>query len=127
MDNREEITVEISTMFVESFLQHDVNKILLLSNELKFNNAAIENLLLSYHYSEAGRVSHVEIKRDSIFLHKSLSGCFVVEYNTYFAMACSDKGYSNKNKMIINFEINLLDKKMRLSGEEIWERMPDDL
>jgi hypothetical protein len=127
MYNREKTTIEMSTMFVENFLLHDVNKILLLRNELELNNAAIEDLLSGYHYAEAGKVSHVEVKQDSISFNKNLSGCFAAEYNTYFTMACSDKGYSNHNKMMIDFEIDLANKKIRLSGEEIRERTLDDL
>lgn len=126
MSKREEVTIEVSKQFVDSFKLHDSDRAMLFNNELKHHSGTIENLLLGYHYAEAGRVSDVGVRQDSITFNKGINGSFIAEYKTYFAMACSDKGYSNHNKMIIDFEIDLPNKRIQLLGEEIWERLSDD-
>jgi hypothetical protein len=126
MRKREEASIEISKWLVDSFQVHEADHGMLLSNELEQHLEVIENLLLGYHYAEAGKVSHVKVEQDSIIFNKRTSGSFIAEYKTYFAMACSDKGYSNDNKMSVEFQIDLQNKKMRLLGEELQERLPDD-
>jgi hypothetical protein len=96
-----------------------------LINELNFRNLAIKNLLVGYHYAEAGQVNNVVLKEDSARFKNDREGSFKVEYETHYFMACSDNRYDSHNSMIIEFEIDMEKNILILKGEGVLERAPD--
>jgi hypothetical protein len=96
-----------------------------LINELNTKNLAIKDLLVGYHYAEAGQVNNVVLKEDSIEFKNDLEGSFKVEYETHYFMACSDNRYDSRNSMIIEFEVDIEKNVLILRGEEVLERAPD--
>lgn len=96
-----------------------------LINELNSRNLAIKDLLVGYHYAEAGQVNNVVLKENSVQFKNDHEGFFKVEYETHYFMACSDNRYDSHNSMIIEFEIDIEKNILILRGEEVLERAPD--
>ena len=121
---REEVTVGTSTQFTYEMCVED--KINGLITELNSNNSkGLRDLLVSYHYAEAGQVNNPIVRERSIQFKSDLVGCFITEYETHYFMACSDNNYTGRNKMVIEFIIYPIEEMLKLFGEEIHERLPD--
>jgi hypothetical protein len=124
--NREQATIPVSSSFLDSFQLNDADRNRLILKVLMVNISVIENLLMGYHYMAGGRVSDVIVIEESIQFYANLAGSFNISYQTYFSMACSDKGYSTTNVMVIDFEVDFAEPAIILQGEEIRERSHDE-
>jgi hypothetical protein len=122
---REEATIALTDKFIRDVQQAGYKEPIMIL-ELARHNEALRNLLIGYHYAERGQVCNLLYKEGSLEFETGLTGSFTVEYGTDYFMACSDQSYNNRNKMVIGFKICIENNTLRLFGEEIPERTPDE-
>ena len=123
---KEEINIELSNGFIEAIQYHLENKEELLLVELKSKEFSIEEMLNNYYYGEKGKVFNHSVEKDSIQFRDATTGTFTIQYSINYSNGCQDISYNEKDKRAINFEIDLGKGTMKLIGEYIPERMPDE-
>lgn len=99
----------------------------LILTELQLNLKALESLLVSYHYKSRGRVFDVKIQEESLRVLSDETAIFSVRYNIGQFNACADLDYTEKAGMEILVDIDRESNSLRLTGEFVPEREPDEL
>jgi hypothetical protein len=123
---KEETTFEVSDEFIAAFLQNQVNKKALLLREMKRKESFLEAMLNAYHYSEKGKVHDPRVESDSILFNAARSGTFKITYGVVFTNGCQDLTHLDNDNKQIDFEIFPDRRMIKLSGENIPERLPDE-
>ncbi|HEY8934418.1 MAG TPA: hypothetical protein VIM65_04330 [Cyclobacteriaceae bacterium] len=122
---REVTSIELLQHVKDQLLLDKDGRRLILIDVLNARHNVVRDLLVGYHYAEAGQVCNVTLKEDTVEFKNDLGGSFKVAYETHYFMACSDNRYDSHNSMLIEFKISLEKNSLLLSGEEIVERSPD--
>ncbi len=121
----EQTSIELSETRIHAIRNIQEAKNELLVEELINNTTAIENMISGYYYESRGKVYGLNLKKDSIVFEDNLRGYLTLDYSINYFMGCQDLTYDDKNNMRIDFEINIPEKVIKLSGENIREREPD--
>ena len=123
---QEKIKIHLSEHYL-SLAAHQPDATQPLYSELVKNISKINDLLISYHFSKRERIVDLEIDKSSIVITSEGKGNFLVNYTIGMFNACADLDYTQKEKMIIDIEINQKTNEAVLRGEFFPERDPDDL
>jgi hypothetical protein len=121
---QERAKIGISSVALEGIKVEDVDKELIIFNELLANRDKIEDLIISYHYKSRGRVYNVHIEPP--VLSQELAGYFNVRYAIGHFNACADMDTSEDAIMPIEISTDLSLAEINLTGEFIPEREPDE-
>ena len=83
-------------------------------NELMHHKDEINGLLTGYYCQERGTVYEHFIDQSSIETDNNGKGSFIVNFDIYYAL----EGYTDKDKMKIEFQIDLKTGEMILKGDD---------
>lgn len=86
----------------------------------------LKTFLGAYYYEGKGAVEQIQLKKGSLVQVDENSGIFSVNYTVYYHAGCSDVSYTDRQEMKITFEIDFGRKAMKLAGERIPLRAPDE-
>jgi hypothetical protein len=106
--------------FVDEFKGEEIKR------TIKENVKELEILLSYYFKGEGGLVEKVTLT-DNINFMTPTTGTFKVKFKVVYFNACWDIHSDDEEQMILNFDVNLLQKKMRLTGPLWPEREPDEI
>lgn len=124
----EKTNISVSEQFATDILHEHTNKRQLLSTLLDQSIADILMMLSGYYYASRGKVHHLKIDGNSIKFDQVTSGFFTVTFDINYTNGCQDLNYDVENEnMMIYFTIDLPNKLVQLTGQEIPERGPDEL
>ena len=121
---QERTKISISSVALEGIKMQAADKELIIFNELLANKSKIEDLIISYHYKNRGRVYNVRI--ESPVLSQELTGSFNVRYAIGHFNACADIDTNEDAIMAIQISTDLSLAEINLTGEFIPEREPDE-
>jgi len=121
---RQELTIDLNFGVLEEF-QKSSEKNGLTDILRKFE--PLIDLLNNYYYETKGKIRSVKVLDDSVNFVDKISGFFKLEFSVNYTNGCQDLNYDDRQSMVINFKINFEDATLKLEGEEIREREPDEL
>lgn len=124
---QEQEVIELKGMMFNSLVISDENSKATVLADLKKNQKKIEDLLVSYHFRERGRVYDVQIDDNSLTQFSEQKLQFRVLYKIGHFNACADKDTSETAGMKIILEVDQEEGRAQLIGEYIPEREPDEL
>lgn len=121
----EQVEIALSKKAIDALENvQEIRKELLLS-DLENNVTSITQMLSNYYFESRGRVFDLKIEENSIFFEDQLTGHLKIHFSLNYFMGCQDLTYDDKGSMKIQFKVNPQDKIIKLIGEDIRERDPD--
>jgi len=123
----EETEIELTDILLEAITGKSADRELALYTIISSNEPDFKTMLGGYYYDSKGSVERIKLKTGSLELFSDHSGMFYVHYFVNYHMGCSDISYDDRQEMKIAFEIDTQRKVMKLVGERIPLRGPDEL